>query len=278
MIIFVALKSLANTNPCRIPQSSVVVLLVDPIFIVKPPSQLPLSLRIRPLAVASLDVILHALSVFRIQVPFGGIRHLILWGSFNMARIVTVNKVLHSRSSSTNLWERLFFINHPTGACLGFVYLSSTGWVSHEFDSSCPLKAHPLSSLVSLHHSDAMDPIFPDMDKTRALEHFLKLYTRAIDSSLTSFHYQNLFFMETRLENNNVIWSNYTGRPDGKCLKSDAIKNLKEIRVVSQKLELDVEQMMAPRRQYCEISALHNELMVINIRKCGADELILVNG
>lgn len=36
------------------------------------------------------------------------------------------------------------------------------------------LSAHPLSPLVSLHHLDAAEPIFPDMNKTRALEHLFE--------------------------------------------------------------------------------------------------------
>ncbi|KAK2650388.1 hypothetical protein Ddye_017877 [Dipteronia dyeriana] len=36
------------------------------------------------------------------------------------------------------------------------------------------LTAHPLSPLVSLHHVDAVDPIFPNMNRTQALEHLFK--------------------------------------------------------------------------------------------------------
>lgn len=36
------------------------------------------------------------------------------------------------------------------------------------------LTAHPLSPLVSLHHLDALDPIFPTMNKTQSLEHLFK--------------------------------------------------------------------------------------------------------
>ena len=35
------------------------------------------------------------------------------------------------------------------------------------------LTAHPLTPLVSLHHVDHMDPIFPNMTTTKALEHLL---------------------------------------------------------------------------------------------------------
>lgn len=33
------------------------------------------------------------------------------------------------------------------------------------------LAAHPLSPLLSLHHLDVVEPLFPDMNKTQALEH-----------------------------------------------------------------------------------------------------------
>ncbi|KAK8587231.1 hypothetical protein V6N12_021737 [Hibiscus sabdariffa] len=202
------------------------------------------------------------------------------------------------------------------------------------------LTAHPLSPLLPLHHLDAMEPIFPNMDKTRALEHFFKAVTadssRILQQTVCYENFNSLtvsvawgyaiqvyegnqllpdllslpktfsswkrgtrveanfmfntreyprnacerplvFYLESVVSDNNVVWSNYTRHSDGKCRRSDAIKHLKEIRVVSQKLELDIEQMMAPRRQCCEISASHDELMVVNDRKCGADELISMN-
>ncbi|KAE8654798.1 TraB family protein isoform 1 [Hibiscus syriacus] len=241
----------------------------------------------------------------------------------------------HLYGSDSRVWACL--------AELGVVLIHEPGF--HQVDMRGNvfgmLTAHPLSPLVSLHHLDAMDPIFPNMDKTRAWEHFFKAVnvdsSRILQQTVCYDHFNSLtvsvawgyaiqvyegnqllpdllslpktfsswkrgarveanfmfntreyprdscerplvYYLESGVSDNDVIWSNYTGRPDGKCLRSDAIKNLKEIRVVSQKLELDIEQMMAPRRQCCEISALHNELMVINIRKCGADELISMNG
>lgn len=36
------------------------------------------------------------------------------------------------------------------------------------------LSAHPLSPLVSLHHFDAVDPLYPNMSRTQALEHLFK--------------------------------------------------------------------------------------------------------
>ncbi|KAK8518768.1 hypothetical protein V6N12_012013 [Hibiscus sabdariffa] len=142
------------------------------------------------------------------------------------------------------------------------------------------LTAQPLSPLLSLHHLDAMEPIFPNMDKTRALEHFFKAVTA--DSSrilLQTVCYENFNSLTVSVAWGYAIQTTmlYTRHSDGKCRRSDAIKHLKEIRVVSHKLELDIEQMMAPRQQCCEISASHDELMVVDDRKCGADELISMN-
>lgn len=36
------------------------------------------------------------------------------------------------------------------------------------------LAAHPLSPLLSMHHMDHLDPIFPSMTRTQALEHLMK--------------------------------------------------------------------------------------------------------
>ncbi|KAK8310976.1 hypothetical protein V6Z12_D02G220300 [Gossypium hirsutum] len=167
------------------------------------------------------------------------------------------------------------------------------------------LTAHPLSPLVSLHHLDAMDPIFPNMDRTRALEHLfkaVKIYegnqllpdllsvqktfspwkrgARVEDHFMfnTREYPRNscqrplVFFLKSVASNKNVVWSNYTRHSDGKCLRPDAIKSLKEVTVVSP--ELDIEQMMAPRQQCCEISSSYDESMIINIKNCGVDELI----
>ncbi|XP_022763967.1 uncharacterized protein LOC111309236 [Durio zibethinus] len=202
------------------------------------------------------------------------------------------------------------------------------------------LAAHPLSPLLSLHHLDALEPIFPNMSKTHALEHFFKAVnvdsSRILQQTVCYDHFNSLtvsvawgyaiqvyegnqllpdllslqktfspwkrganvaahfmfntrefprdscrrplvFFLDSVLSDKNVVWSNYTRHSDGDCLRANAIKNLKDVKVVSQKLELDAEQMMAPRRQCCEILPSYNESMVIKIRKCGVDELISMN-
>ncbi|KAF2285006.1 hypothetical protein GH714_034667 [Hevea brasiliensis] len=70
------------------------------------------------------------------------------------------------------------------------------------------------------------------------------------------------------------IWSTYTKDDIGGCSRAKAIKNLEHVRVFSQKLEPDIGQIKALRRQCCDISPSFNESMVISIRQCGTDELI----
>ncbi|KAJ7981323.1 Protein of unknown function (DUF604) [Quillaja saponaria] len=202
------------------------------------------------------------------------------------------------------------------------------------------LTAHPLSPLVSLHHLDAAEPIFPGMNRTLALEHLFEAvnvdptrilqqtvcYDRSssltfsiawgfaiqvlegnellpdllsmqrtftpwrrsanIDASHFMFNMREyprdpckrpiIFFLQSVTSDQHGILSDYTRHIDGKCL-SDATKNLKRIRVFSGKLDLDVEQMKAPRRQCCNVLVSFNESVIINIRQCGMDELIAVH-
>lgn len=168
------------------------------------------------------------------------------------------------------------------------------------------LTAHPLSPLVSLHHLDAIEPLFPNMNQAQALAHFFKTVnvdsSRILQQTVCYDRFNSLtvsvawgyaiqvyesnqllpdllslqktftpwkrganveahfmfntrefpkdvckrplvFFLESIASDKNVVWSNYTRHSDGNCLRVDAIKNLKEVRVVSQKLELDVEQV-----------------------------------
>ncbi|RVW68453.1 hypothetical protein CK203_058366 [Vitis vinifera] len=131
------------------------------------------------------------------------------------------------------------------------------------------LSAHPLSPLVSLHHLDSVDPIFPNMNRTQALEHlfealhgvFLFRCLKAIYFSRSPSIAENFYTMEER-------------HAVGNCGQTGAIKNLEQIRVLSQKLELNIEQMKATRRQCCSIFPPFNKSMVLSIRQCGVDELI----
>ncbi|XP_050206065.1 uncharacterized protein LOC126655802 [Mercurialis annua] len=200
------------------------------------------------------------------------------------------------------------------------------------------LSAHPLSPLLSLHHLDAADPIFPEMTKIQAVKHLFKAanvdpnrilqqtvcYDRKhlltvkvawgysiqvfegdeylqdllslqktfrpwrrgsnIEYSRFMFNTRDyprdlckrppVFFMESVASVSNGVLSNYTRYSIGNCPTAKAIKNLDYIKVFAQNVQPDGEQMKVPRRQCCDISPTFNESMIINIRKCGVDELI----
>lgn len=169
------------------------------------------------------------------------------------------------------------------------------------------LSAHPLSPLLSLHHLDAIDPIFSNMNRTQALEHLFKAvnvdtarilqqtvcYDRSSQltvsvawgyaiqvyegnqllpvllslqrtftpwrrgANVESHFMFNLrdnprdpckrpvvFFLESVLSDNNHVQSNYVKRVVGNCARADAVKKLDRISVFSQKLELDVEEVI----------------------------------
>lgn len=200
------------------------------------------------------------------------------------------------------------------------------------------LSAHPLSPLVSLHHLDSVDPIFPNRNRTQALEHLFEAvnidparilqqticydrlssltisvawgfsiqvfegnlllpdllplqrtftpWRRGRNISLSRYMFNTreypkdpckrpvVFFLQSVGSNHDGVWSNYTRHAVGNCGQTGAIKNLEQIRVLSQKLELNIEQMKAPRRQCCGIFPPFNKSMVLSIRQCGVDELI----
>ncbi|KAL9457583.1 hypothetical protein AB3S75_006598 [Citrus x aurantiifolia] len=199
------------------------------------------------------------------------------------------------------------------------------------------LSAHPLSPLLSLHHLDAIDPIFPNMNRTQALQHLFKAVNvdparilqqtvcydqssqltvsvawgfavqvyegnqllpdlLSLQRTFTSWrrgsnvesHFMfNLrdyprdpckrpivFFLESVLSHNNSVQSNYVKHVVGNCARADVVRKIEKIRVFSEKLELDVEEMKSPRRQCCDIFPTYNESMNIKIRQCGGNELI----
>lgn len=199
------------------------------------------------------------------------------------------------------------------------------------------LTAHPLSPLVSLHHLDAMEPIFPSMTKMQGLEHFFKAVTsdspRILQQTVCYDPLNNLtvsvawgyavqiyegnqrlpdllslqktftvwkrgskvenhfmfdsreyprdpckrpavFFLQSAVSLKNGSLTSYSRHRDRECLRSNAIRNLKFVRVSSKKLVIDVEQMKAPRRHCCKVLPSYGVSMIINIRQCGHDELI----
>lgn len=201
------------------------------------------------------------------------------------------------------------------------------------------LSSHPLSPLVSLHHLEAVEPIFPWLNRTRAMGHLFEAvnvdparilqqtvcydhsksltvsvawgyaiqvfesieslpdllrlqrtftpWKRGVNADASHYVFSTrdypkdpckrpvIFFLESVIANKkDGIWSYYTRYEVKECVRPNVIKNLKHIRVLSEKLELDTEQMKAPRRQCCNILPSFNESMIITIRQCGVDELI----
>ncbi|XP_015080790.1 uncharacterized protein LOC107024342 isoform X2 [Solanum pennellii] len=84
----------------------------------------------------------------------------------------------------------------------------------------------------------------------------------------------DVFFLKKVLSSIDGIWTEYTRHSVGNCVRRNPTKKLVNIRVFSQKLDFDVEQLKAPRRPCCDISAPINETMIVGIRQCGHDELI----
>lgn len=169
------------------------------------------------------------------------------------------------------------------------------------------LSAHPLSPLVSLHHMETVDSIFPNTNKSQALEHLFKAvkvdparicqqtvcYDRShsltvsvawgynvqvfegnellpdllslqktfmpwrrsgsIDASRYMFNTRDyprdtckrpaVFYLEGTTSDNKVIQSNYTRHNFRNCAKTHQVDNLEKIRVFSEKLEHDTEQV-----------------------------------
>ncbi|XP_062196708.1 uncharacterized protein LOC133899685 isoform X3 [Phragmites australis] len=69
-------------------------------------------------------------------------------------------------------------------------------------DISGLLRAHPLSPLVSLHHLDHVYPLYPGMDRTRAMEHFF----RAVDADPARILQQTVCYDRSRSLTVSVAW------------------------------------------------------------------------
>ncbi|XP_055824061.1 uncharacterized protein LOC129892509 [Solanum dulcamara] len=199
------------------------------------------------------------------------------------------------------------------------------------------LAAHPLSPLLSLHHLDAVEPLFPGMTRIQAVDHLFKAVhadpARILEQTVcydksnlltvsvawgyavqvfegnellpdllslqrtfrpwkrgknvsASYMFNtrvnpsdpckkpDVFFLQNVLSSRDGIWTEYTRHNVRKCVGSNPTKQLVKIRVFSQKLAVDVEQLKAPRRPCCDISLPINETMIVGIRQCGHDELI----
>ncbi|PON48667.1 hypothetical protein PanWU01x14_235440 [Parasponia andersonii] len=207
------------------------------------------------------------------------------------------------------------------------------------------LASHPVTPLVSLHHLDHTNPIFPNMSTPQALQHLLKAanvdsqrilqqticYDRwfswtivvswgyavqvfgshvllpdvllvpgtfrpwkirgaTILSGLYTFSTKDLhpdtcrrptvFFLDdvspgrygeeikTTYQKSFVNCSNDAGSP----------RKLREVRVFSHTLNLDIKQLRAPRRQCCDVlPSSGGEVMDVTIRECKEEELIFMH-
>lgn len=171
------------------------------------------------------------------------------------------------------------------------------------------LSAHPLSPILSLHHFDAVEPIFPGMTRINALEHLFKAvnvdparifqqtvcydrynsftvsiawgyavqvlegnqllpnllplqktfrpWKRGRDDSTSRYMFNTreypkdqcrrpiVYFLKSiTTQLNGAYTTDYTRYNIGHCSKNKAIQNIQLIRVISQKLDLNVEQVL----------------------------------
>lgn len=203
------------------------------------------------------------------------------------------------------------------------------------------LSAHPLPPLLSLHHLDLVDPIFPGLTRLESVKHLFEAakhdpartlqQTVCYDSSnsitvsvswgyavqvfegnqflpdlirvqktfgswrrkenfLSSLHMFNMrdyrkdpckapvtFFLEGIDPNTDRFHTSYKRHMSMNCSRSNAIRDLMDIKVFSRRLDADTEQMNAPRRQCCDILPQYNETMVVSLRRCETDELIAMH-
>ncbi|MED6205023.1 hypothetical protein PIB30_014021 [Stylosanthes scabra] len=207
------------------------------------------------------------------------------------------------------------------------------------------LASHPLTPLVSLHHPDIIDPIFPNIStRAKSLEHLfeaVKVDSQRILQQTVCYHkrfswtislswgyavqvYQNpmlltdvlrvqetfghwsytkgdvlstLYTFNTRgshrepckrptifylqdlsYGNGSTIISNYNKYYQN-CSYDDASpRRLEMIKVVSNKLELDIKQLQSPRRHCCDVlNSSASDMIEIGIRECKDDELIYMH-
>ncbi|KAI3846734.1 hypothetical protein MKW92_031716 [Papaver armeniacum] len=211
------------------------------------------------------------------------------------------------------------------------------------------LASHPLAPLISLHHLDNMNPIFPHKSRHQAIGHLLKAatfdpdrivqqtvcydkkFSRTISiswghavqvfegdvlvrdliqvrktfkswgkknaySDLYMFNTRevdsdpckrpSIFFLDSLSSTSNadevvVVKSMYKRNGFDNCLEKKNITNkLEEIRVFSHKLDLNIKQLQARRRQCCDVlpsSSSVDKALNIDIRECGEDELVYMH-
>uniref|UniRef100_A0A3Q7XC68 Uncharacterized protein LOC101512759 n=2 Tax=Cicer arietinum TaxID=3827 RepID=A0A3Q7XC68_CICAR len=205
------------------------------------------------------------------------------------------------------------------------------------------LAAHPVTPLLSLHHPDFTDPIFPNMTTTQALQHLFKAVNVGSQRMLQQticyekwfswtisvswgyavqvFPSHNMFLPDVvnvqetfkQWKQGNVWAKTYTfnTRPlhhdpckrstifysdnmsfgeDGmiksyynksfqNCSKElGSLNKLEVIKVFTNKLDLDIKQLQAPRRQCCDVlPSSASDQLEIGVRECKDKELIFMH-
>ncbi|XP_076925896.1 uncharacterized protein LOC143588850 [Bidens hawaiensis] len=273
---------------------------------------------------------------FSFSMAFGGAGFAI---SYPLAR--TLAKVL---DSCLERYHHLYGSDGRISSCLaelGVGITRESGF--HQMDMSGDpfgvLAAHPMAPLVTLHHADYLDPIFPNMTNRDAMRHLYKAaqvdphrilqqtvcYDRWFSWTISiSWGYavevfgnhvllpdvlrvpatfrpwrkggmlHTLFSVDLREHNKDpckrpVVFhmnktfiegdqtvSIYKIMNRANCTSSlGSPRGIEMIKVHAQKLNLDMKQLLAPRRQCCDVlPSSWPDRLEISIRECHEDELI----
>lgn len=272
---------------------------------------------------------------FSFNMAFGGAGFAI---SYPLAKVLA--KVF---DSCLERYPHLYGSDGRISACLaelGVALTREPGF--HQMDISGSmfgiLASHPLAPLVSLHHLDFTEPIFPNMTTTKALQHLVEAanvdpqrilqhtvcydrwysWTISISWGYAVQVFGNHVFLPdvVRTQETFKSWKNVNGmfnfdtrehhpdpcrRPttfflDRVSSGGDGIKTyykktnenctfdmasprkIVEIRVSTQKLDLSIKQLQAPRRQCCDVlPTSKGKIMDIGIRECKEEELIYMH-
>ncbi|KAL2328325.1 hypothetical protein Fmac_021752 [Flemingia macrophylla] len=200
------------------------------------------------------------------------------------------------------------------------------------------LAAHPVSPLLSLHHPDYTDPIFPNMTTTEALKHLFEAanvdsqrmlqqaicYDRWFSWTISvswgyavqvfpnhmllpevlkvqetfkqwrkgnmlaksyTFNTRELhldpckrstvFYLDSVSTGKDGIISSYKKSFQNCSDKAESPKKLEVIKVVTNKLDLNIKQLKAPRRHCCDVlPSTARDQMEITVRECKDEELV----
>ncbi|KAK6157263.1 hypothetical protein DH2020_011511 [Rehmannia glutinosa] len=237
--------------------------------------------------------------IFSYEMAFGGAGFAI---SYPLAKVLA--KVF---DSCLDRYPHLYGSDGRIHACLAELGVSLTHEPGfHQMDIRGSmfgfLASHPVSPLVTLHHWEAMEPIFPKMTPIKALEHLFQAvnidsqrimqqtvcYDRWFSWTIsvswaTPFKFSHtmpvVFFFQNASSGKDGITSTYRMMSSENCTFDRASpRKLEEIRVFSHKLELDNKQIQAPRRHCCDVlPSKADTLMEIAIRECGDEELIYIH-